>query len=270
MRRATLLAREFDASVTILHAIDDDQPELLINNEREVASKLLSDQARSLREIDDVSCDHRIVLGDPFEGIAKSAEEIDPDILVIGPHRRQALKDIFTGTTAERTIRTSNVPVLMANGAPTGPYRHILIAVDFSDCSSQAVRTVQQLGLAKRAAITVIHVFDAPGTGLIAHSTMTDDEARKYIAGEESRAGKELAAFLNRLEFAPAHRVLKFNETSAGERILSTANELSADLIVVGTHGRTGLSRLMLGSVAEEVLRSADHDVLAVHPRRGN
>lgn len=263
-RRATLLAREYGAELSLVHSIDDDQPRSLVDNETEIAEKLLGEQARSMREVDGLGCGFDVVLGDPFEGIAAAARDAAPDLLVIGPHRRQALKDVFTGTTAERTIRSSQTPVLMANGIPTGPYRHIMIAVDLSDSSAKTVEVVRRLGLDRRAHVTLLHVFDAPGNGLIAHSAMTREGAETYISGERVAADKTFIPFVERVGCEPAHRVLRFNETSVGEVVVATAAELSADLIVIGTHGRSGLARLMLGSVADEVLRKSDRDVLAV------
>jgi nucleotide-binding universal stress UspA family protein len=267
IRRATLLARTYGSSMTVVHVIDDDQPKRIVKAEREASSVLLSEQARSLREIDGVNCDYSIVLGNAFEGIAKAAEEINCDLLVIGPHRRQALKDVFVGTTAERTIRASNWPVLMANGVPAGSYRHVLVAVDLSDCSADAVRAVTGLGLEKHAAISVAHVVDAPATRLMSRASMTEDQVKDYLADVEERASDELGAFLANLKFHPIRRIVKHNSTSVAHTISSVAREVSADLVVVGTHGRTGITKLLLGSVAEEVLRTADHDVLAVPPR---
>lgn len=264
IRRASLMAREYGAELRLVHSIDDDQPRSFIDNETGIAEKLLGEQARSMREIDGLACSFDVVLGDPFEGIAAAARDAAPDLLVIGPHRRQALKDVFTGTTAERTIRASPTPVLMANGVPAGPYRHMLIAVDFSDSSAQTVEVVRRLGLDSQAHITLMHVFDAPGTGLIAHSTMTREGAETYIAGERAAADKAFISFAERVGFDPAHRVLRFNETSVGEVVVATAAELSADLIVISTRGRSGLARLLLGSVADEVLCKSDRDVLAV------
>lgn len=118
VRRATVLARTYESTVTLVHVIDDDQPKRIIEAERGAASILLGEQARSLREIDGLSCDYIIVLGNAFAGIANAAAEVRSNLIVIGPHRRQALKDVFVGTTAERTIREATCPILMANGVP--------------------------------------------------------------------------------------------------------------------------------------------------------
>ena len=235
-----------------------------MESESEIADRILADQCDSLREIDGLDCEFLIELGDPFEGIAAATARLPPDLLVVGTHRRKALKDLFLGTTAERTIRASKRPVVMANNVPAAPWRHILVGIDFSDNSSAAFESVKSLGIDANATVTAVHVFDAPGTALIGHSTMTRDEAAVYIAGEQARAEKDLAAFVKRKGHAPDNSVVRFNETSVGMVLADTARELSADLIVVGTRGRSGVARTMLGSATEEVFRISDRDVLAV------
>ncbi|MFP3943279.1 MAG: universal stress protein, partial [Alphaproteobacteria bacterium] len=167
---------------------------------------------------------------------------------------------------AERTIRAARHPVLMANGVPAGFYRHILIAVDFSECSRRAIQAVRDLGFHRQAAVSIIHVYDTPASSAVARALPVDDQIRDYLHDEKKQAAETLAAFLNDLEFSPDRQIVKFIETSESDAICSAAREVSADLITVGTHGRTGLPQIMLGSVAERVLRSADRDVLAVPP----
>jgi len=114
LRRARLLAKQFGARLSIVHVVDDDRPQRMLEKERDLASRLLDEIGVSVRGHDGVTCETRVVPGASFAGILKAVEEESPVLLVIGPHRRQVLRDVFTGTTAERTIRSASCPVLMA------------------------------------------------------------------------------------------------------------------------------------------------------------
>ncbi len=267
LRRGMLLARDIGARLSLVHVVDDDQPAQIVEAEHAAAAAVLDEHVRTLREVDGLDCDARIVEGDPFDGIARAALELAADLVVIGPHRRQVLKDVFTGTTAERTIRTSPRPVLMANGSPSGAYRNVLVAVDLSPCSADALQAVWHLGIAESATVSVVHVFDAVGTGIVLRGADSDDSLRRYVEEQATHAANELDAFLADAGFDPIGRLVRHNVSSTALVIGEAAQELSASLLVVGTRGRTGLARLMLGSVAQEVLRTASVDVLAVPPR---
>lgn len=268
VRRATLLAKKFGAALSLVHVVDDDRPKRIVDAERELTSVLLGEQARSVREIDGVDCSADILLGAPSDEMIKAAEAGMADILIIGPHRHRAFLDVFTGTTAERTIRSGSHPLLVANGVPAGFHRHILAAVDLSEGSGNALRTLADLGLDKLAAVSVIYVYSAPARSHMAAASASSDDIEDYLAGEEKRARGELAEFMRGLAISPARQVLKLNESSVAHIICATAREVSADLIVVGTRGLTGVKKFLLGSVAEEVLHISDRDVLAVPPRR--
>lgn len=267
IRRAILLAKQHDASMVLVHAVDDDQPQRILKVEQIETSAVLEDIASTTRKVDGVPCRAKVVLGDPFEGIIKTSDEDDADLIVMGEHRRQALKNVFVGTTAERTIRGSRRPVLIASAVPASFYRHVLIATDLSDSSREAVHAVTSLGLHKHAAVSVVHVFDAIGSGLMARASLNADQIGDYVETERNRAAQDLSDFLRDVPIEPMYQLLKLNESSPASAICSAAQEISADLIVVGTRGRTGIVKLLLGSVAENVLRTSTCDVLAV-PRR--
>ena len=78
----------------------------------------------------------------------------------------------------------------MANGVPAGPYRNVLVAVDLSDCSADAARTATDLGLERHAAISVINVFDAPGTRVVSRASMTEHQIEDYLLDVEEHATK--------------------------------------------------------------------------------
>lgn len=266
LRRATLLARQFGAAMSIVHAVDDDQPRRIVDNERRAATALLDELEATVRDVDGIACRTRVVLADPFAGIARAAEEEMPDLLVIGPHRRQALRDVFVGTTAERTIRAVRCPVLMVNAPPVGSYGRVMLTTDLSEGAERAARACAALGLARGAGASILHVFDAPATELAMSHTMPAAERQAYLDDRRRAAAGALAAFVETLDWPMLQKDVRLLRSDPSEEILATARSISADLIVVGTRGRSGLARFLLGSVAEAVLRTADRDVLAVPP----
>lgn len=270
IRRATLLARTFDAKVTLVHVVDDDQPQHLIDVSEQATRDLLEELVKSLREIDGLDCQFRIALGDPFEKITELAREEEADLLVVGPHRRQILQDVFVGTTAERTIRTSDRPVLMANAVPVGAYRQIMIATDLSDCSANALRAAKGLKLLDKSPASVLYVFDVPATGLMNRASLNEDQIKDYLNNEEQRASLDLLAFLADHECRSLPSILKPALSSVEDIVLTVARETSAEAIILGSHGKTGVAKTLLGSTAEKLLRIADRDILVVPPNYAN
>lgn len=266
VQRAKLLAREFVAKLYLVHVVDDDQAQAIVLAEQAASTKLLEELTYTLNEIDAVKCDFLVVLGQSFIGITQAARDLGADLVVIGPHRRQILRDILVGTTAERTIRTADRPVLMANGVPTGSYRRALAASDLSPYSETTIRNAKSLGLLDRLNISLLHVFSAPGTALMNRASMSDDETQSYIAGERKRAREEVLSFMDRIKVDGMSTILKPATANIAETICETANELSAELIVIGTCSRSVIARALIGSVTESVLRNSDRDVLAIPP----
>ncbi len=268
MRRATLLVRQRDAGITLIHVVDDDQPGRIVDSERDEAEQLLRRMAATLRDVDGVACEARVILASPFAGIIKTVEELAPDLLVIGPHRRQVLRDVFVGTTAERTIRSVQCPVLMVNAPPVGPYRHVLLTTDLSDGSREALQRFPALGLSNGVRHSLLYVFDAQALRLAFSHSISKNDQEGYIADEKKVASRALSGFVANAKLGNVRPVVRYEASAAQHEILKAADEEKADLIVLSTHGRTGLGKMLLGSVTEQVLRTSPVDVLAVPPPR--
>ncbi|MDT8856954.1 universal stress protein [Paracoccaceae bacterium Fryx2] len=266
LRRAVLLARAHGAALDLVHVVDDDRPRRIVDHEAVDALTLLRELAQSLRSSDGIACAVEIILSDPFAGIGQAVAEKKPDLLVIGPHRRQILKDAFLGTTAERTIRSVECPVLMVNGPPVAPWRHILLTTDLSDNAASALHRYAALGLGRDARHSVLHVFDALALRLAMSDTMPADDRESYLEDQRSDARRDLARFMSDFAALQAEMVVRYNATTIAHEIHKAADTLNADLIVVSTHGKGALARFFLGSVTEKILQSATVDVLALPP----
>lgn len=268
LRRATLLARAVGAALTLVHGVDDDKPRRTVERERIDAEALLVELTATLREVDGVSSEMRVMLAEASEAILRAVREAKPDLLVIGPHRRQIFRDVFVGTTAERTIRAAGCPTLMVNAAPVGAYRHVLLTTDLSAGSKESIAAYLRLDLAKQARHSILHVFDAPMLRLVLAHEIPEDDKAAHLADQRASAASQLQDFLATTEAARFSPILRHEETSASREILTAAAEVGADLVVLGTQGKKGLERFFLGSVAERVLRDAAVDVLAIPPAR--
>lgn len=263
LRRAALIADKSGAAITLLHVIDDDQPKYLIDRHHQAAAMLLEDAVKTIRQFDRVEADMNIMTGDVASSIVQVAEEIDAAMIVVGPYRRK-LKNIFIGTTAERTIERSDRPVLMANGMPSGVYERTFLALDLDDASRSAVRAARALGVIEGTVVTAMHAFDAPAAGMMRRAMEVPDAIDHYVAGEEAQARPKVEEFLAELDVRPELLLLRPIEAVPAQSILACAEAENAELVVVGTNRRRGAERLLLRSVATEILRQADCDVLVV------
>lgn len=264
LRRGSILAKSTQGSMTLVHVVDDDQPRELIDLEMGVARKLLNAQADALRSIDGIDASSYITQGDPFQALTQSVEDNKGDLLILGPHRRQILKDVFIGTTAERTVRHSGRPVLMANAVPAAPYRHILVAIDLSENSADALRCAAQLNWGDKPALSVFHAYAAPEQIMRGITSVTEANLQRYLREAQQRAEVEVQAFLRTQNVRPVRQIVEMINTEPALMIRRAAQAAGADLIVIGKSGQSGLARLLLGSVCEAVLRSADIDVVVV------
>lgn len=266
LRRATLLARQSGASLAIVHGLDNDRPPRIVDREQREAETLVRELSTAVQDVDGVECTARVILGEASQAILQAAREDTPDLLVIGSHRRQIFRDVFVGTTAERTIRAATCPTLMANAAPVGPYRHVLMTTDLSEVSRDAFATYMKLEFAKQARQSALHIFDVPALRHALSAELPKGAREAYIEDRRAAAACELAEFLASMEAAGIHPLLRCETNIVSHEILAAAGEARADLIVVGTHSKRRIERLLLGSVTERVLRDSTIDVLAIQP----
>lgn len=217
-----------------------------------------------------LSVKKQVVIGIPSQKIIAIAGEHGDDLVVVGTHGRSGLEHVLLGSTAERVIRSAPCPVLAVRGhkpgAAQGPdhsspiaVRRMLVPIDFSDCSLEALEYAVQVAKQLHAAVTILHVMEPLAYGLdftLSHPSELENKRAKL-----SRRLLDLAA-------AAAGYGLKADEALRGglpaDSILDHARGQAVDLIVMGTHGRRGISHLVNGSVTEAMLRRADCPVLTV------
>ncbi len=261
--RATLIARRVGAAFSLVHVVDSDQSRPMIEAEREAAVTLLARTAETIEANEGLTVDAHVNVDDVSSGILRAAEEVGAQLVIIGPHRKR-LRDIFTGTTAERMVRRSPLPLLVAVRTPSATYERALLALDFDEASKSAARTAIGMGIFEHLVVIVMHAFDAPARSMMMRAMERTDTIENYVADERRRAAEKLKALGTEIGLPPAHHRLVAIEGSPARSIIEAAHQEDAGLIVLGANVRKGFERLLIGSVTEDVLRDAQRDILIV------
>lgn len=268
VQSAATLARQTGAHLDLVHVVH--RPALY---ERVLYRQHLSDEelqtraAEHLRQsaggssLAGIGVSHHVRIGTPDEELLAACDELGDGVLVVGARKRSGLTDLLVGSTAERVLRKAAVPVLLARRALAEKPACILAPTDFSEASRPAL--LEAIALAQRwgARLVLLHVIEPI---IQAYAWATDLAGGEVYVIEPDQLQPEWDALIADL---PLDGVTWEQQTIKGDvstTVGAAAQSLRADLIVVGTHGRTGLTHALLGSVAEGVARAADTCVLTV------
>ncbi len=281
------LARRLGATVVLVHVIEPQRYRELrdyqeaLERARTVGRALLEQWERKAQR-QKVSCTTQLTSTEPESrpGVAEALVDAGIahgcDLVVMGTHGRTGLPRVLLGSVAERMARLAPTPLLLVRGDDTRPtlFKRILVAFDGSAYSELALQHADALAGALEARLSVVYVVpDLSQLYLSAgRAWMFADQQQlqAQLAQEQQRLREQgefiLQEALKRCEHCkPARTVLReAGRHLIGERIREVADEESAELIVMGTHGRTGLRKFLLGSVAEDVAQQARQPVLLV------
>jgi universal stress protein E len=265
VRRAAMLARDLRASLILLHVVDDDRPEQFISAEIASAQQLLDTAATTA--LQDVKCEIIVERGDPFDGISRVAKGRGVELIVMGAYRRQLLGEIFVGTSIERVTRQRIAPVLMVNTDAVGPYRKSVVAIDLSLHSGHALQVAGSLGVFSDSHLVVVHAFEVFAKSKLSYAGVDQDTIRQHTEQTARNVRSELSAFVDALGAEVGAYSVRVKEGRPASVIQEVSNTEDADLVVLATHGRTGVLKFLLGSVTEEVMARLERDVLVMPSR---
>lgn len=266
--RAVVLARRHLARLVFLHVVDDDQPRAIVDADMARARGTLEARLTELKGHDGPGFEIQVRSGAVFETIVSTAQAEDADLVVMGAHRKRVLQDVVIGTTIERVMRTARHPVLMANSETSGRYKSVLLALDASQASTFAVNTAKSLRLLDDASLSVVSAFEPIYKGMLAWSGASENTIMEYSAVWAKETQDEIRKLLRQADLDPRPTHVLTEEGPPFPVIQRAVARLRPQLLVIGTHGRTGLGRALLGSVAERVISEVDCDILVVPSRR--
>ncbi len=264
--QAAQLADWHDAELHVVHvASSHDELDTTLPVSRDTLQDWLGTPPASV-SLDALSISQNQVESDaPPERLVAYAEDQDIDLVVMGTHGRRGVQRMLLGSVTEEVVRKAPCPVLTVRTdeeePPKQTIRRILVPVDFSEASEIAVQHATEIAQTYGAKIDLLHVVEevaypsAYGVEppLVSSSNVVTrvEKALGTIAREN--IGYEHVQVSARIGYAPL-------------TILDYVEENDVDLIVLATHGRTGLDRMLLGSVAERVIRQAPTPVFIVKP----
>ena len=261
MRVAARLAARLDEPLIVASALElwERTGDVILPTFEDVdiePSKHATDLVRAFVErtlgTDDVELD--VVVGHPpAERLLRVAADRNASLIAAGTSGRSKLGEAFFGSTISALVRASDVPVLAVPPDFYGDFERILAPVDFSRCSEASLRVAVGFSRRLNAGLWVQHV-----------SPYFPDAYVSEALAENVHRRSHLEELVERMDASDVVRGVRSDVGPAHPEILGAVDELAIDLVIMGTHGRSGLDRVLLGSTAERMLRERTCPVLVV------
>lgn len=274
LREAVRLASQNQASVTAVHVMD----EFLVH---ELKRALSTDQA-TIREdwtarlkkfveesdLGSAQVEMEVRIGHPFAELSESCRVHAADLLVMGA-KGSRNDPGRVGVIAAKCVRKAPLDVLLVREDAQGPFRHFVTCVDFSQNATDAVRIALALASQDGATLDCLHVYQSALAMSLDYGGMvtpmplgTDSQAMESWQRELTEFVAEQARDFPEVKT----RALVLERVNIREAILDHVKETHADMVVLGTRGKTGLRELLIGTTAEKIVANAPCSILAVKP----
>lgn len=249
---AVLFSKYFLSEITVLHVapsekVSDETEQILAEGIRS-RMKLIQDKL----EAEKVTNFELLVLkGNPVEKVIHISESRDIDLMVIGEGNQTGKNPFKLGTTAEKLMFRNQIPLFVVKNEPVTPVKKILCPIDFSEPSKRALTNAIFLANRLGAHLTILNVF----TPLQIFSYRLNIDNEKENGQRRQKQEAELNDFLKKFHFNGDSHQVKVVDGEPAEQILKEIKNQNSGLLIMGTTGKTGLSRILLGSVTEKVTR---------------
>jgi nucleotide-binding universal stress UspA family protein len=208
--------------------------------------------------------------GDPVTGILEAAKDLGAELVVMATHGRSGLAHFLLGSIAEKVVRESRCPVFTTRRrealAEAKPFQRILVPVDIAESSTVALRCARQLAEQYGGVVYPLHIVPTDEVLLRLQEVYQAREGAheaNLVVAEKAAQQKLHELAHDHLSGVSYETVLHVSDNPA-KTMLETERAVGADLIVMATHGVTGLFHLFLGSLTEKLVREADCPVLSL------
>jgi len=260
LRMATLLTKAFHSEIILIHVIPE------ITGLKIDRGKVRRIETQKLREIEMdlkakgiTSVETIVRFGIPFERIIEYSDELDVNLIVVGSGKRE--KKFPLGTTAERVMLYADKPVLAVKPGSRPLVRKIFCPVDFSEASKRALINAIHLSQTFEAHLTALTVYESLLSSFFGPGRTPGESKEKALV---KRQQYQYDRFLRGFESEDLTWTKIIRRGEPHKEILRAVQEAQPDLLVMGSQGRTGLSRLLMGSTTERVVREMPCSVITL------
>jgi nucleotide-binding universal stress UspA family protein len=261
--RAALLATRLDAELVLLHAVPHSTFESVLEQSLRASMERMKERTRAPHWRHALAPNTMVRIGSAADVVARAAEEIGADLVVLGPHDRET-RGALAGTTAARVLSERRWPVLIARQPVHGAYRGVLLALDLYPESAAVIRAAESLVLRDETSASVVHSCHVPYNALLDAAGMDQRTIADFPGMVTAQAHDNIVELLARESDGSIDYRVTVSRDTAATAIEKVAGRLQPDLIVMGTRGHGPVRRALLGSVATRVMESAMTDVLVV------
>lgn len=268
--RAALLAQETGAALTLMHVLPGGSLQELrqwLGTGHTIEQQLHDDAQRQLQalatELQTRGQMSALVVnrsGSVLDEIGREAESLAAGLLVLGARGAGFLRKLVLGTTSERLLRRTTRPLLVVRQAPHGPYRRVLVALDFSPWSAHAITLARRV--APHARLLLFTAFQVPFEEKLHFAGVDAATIDYYRRQARAHATQRLHALAAASGLKSGSWEPCIVEGDASQRIVEHEQSRDCDLVVLGKHGQSPTEDLLLGSVSKHVLAEGNTDVL--------
>jgi nucleotide-binding universal stress UspA family protein len=274
MQRAAQLASEHAAELYLLHALPALPLEvfkrLIAETPLETEQRLYNRAKIALQNRAEILASkgirvkHHVAIGRAHVEINRYAQSHHADLIVIGDQGESFARELFLGTTASKTLRTGHHPLLIVRQEPTDRYKHVLVPVDFSKNSLNALEVA--LKAAANASIQVLHVVEMPLGQKLKQAGYDAERVDHYRDEMLTHAREGMEKIVSDYAQGDARVTSIIEYGRAADTIREKTQALDIDLVVIGKRGQTELDEALFGSVTKHILYETSCDVLVVNP----
>jgi len=269
--RASLLAAEPGARLSVQHVVNvgalDALRHLLDGGALPVQDRLLDEMREEVQVLaaemasrHHVQPDVHLVVGNVLAEIAGHADAIDADLVVMGARGAGFMRELLIGSATERVLRKISRPLLVVKQIAHEPYRRVLVPVDFSPRSLDALRLAQRV--APQAEYVLLHAFEVPFEGKLRYAGVEEHALSSLRVNARREAIDKMNALIvqSGADENRVRRIVVHGEPAT--ELLEQEQEQDCDLVVIGKRGQGMIGEMLLGSVTKHVLAQSSADVL--------